>query len=81
MAATAETTLADIDLTDLDRWVEGVPYDWFALLRREDPAFWQDERDGRVGVLLAELGLVSSNSCRRIHCIHVVTPRRAAARL
>ena len=47
MAATAETTLADIDLTDLDRWVEGVPYDWFALLRGEDPVFWQDERDGR----------------------------------
>jgi cytochrome P450 len=47
MAAIAETTLADIDLTDLDRWVEGVPDDWFALLRREDPVFWQDERDGR----------------------------------
>jgi cytochrome P450 len=47
MAATAEISLADIDLTDLDRWVQGVPYEWFALLRREEPVFWQDERDGR----------------------------------
>lgn len=47
MVATAEASLADIDLTDLDRWVEGVPYDWFALLRREEPVFWQDERGGR----------------------------------
>jgi cytochrome P450 len=38
---------AEIDLTDLDRWVEGVPHDWFALLRREAPVFWQDERQGR----------------------------------
>lgn len=47
MVTTAEPTLADIDLTDLDRWERGVPDDWFALLRREAPAFWQDERDGR----------------------------------
>jgi len=45
--ATVEATLAEIDLTDLDRWVEGVPYDWFALLRREEPVFWQDECEGR----------------------------------
>jgi cytochrome P450 len=42
-----EAGLADIDLTDLERWVEGVPDDWFALLRREAPCFWQDEREGR----------------------------------
>jgi cytochrome P450 len=47
MAATAEISLADIDLTDLDRWVQGVPYEWFALLRREEPVFWQDEHNGR----------------------------------
>ena len=41
------TSTADVDLTDLDRWVEGVPHDWFSLLRREAPAFWQDERAGR----------------------------------
>jgi cytochrome P450 len=47
MAATAEISLADIDLTDLDRWVKGVPDEWFALLRHEEPVFWQDEREGR----------------------------------
>jgi len=47
MVTTAEPTLADIDLTDLERWAVGTPYDWFAVLRREAPVFWQDERDGR----------------------------------
>ena len=47
MISTADISLWDVDLTDLDRWVEGVPHDWFALLRREAPAFWQDERAGR----------------------------------
>jgi cytochrome P450 len=46
---TSKPTLADIDLTDLDRWVEGVPYDWFELLRREAPVFWQDEPRGGRG--------------------------------
>jgi cytochrome P450 len=41
--------LADIDLTDLDRWVEGVPNDWFTRLRREAPVFWQDEPQGGRG--------------------------------
>lgn len=41
--------LADIDLTDLDRWVEGVPYGWFERLRREAPVFWQDELRGGRG--------------------------------
>jgi cytochrome P450/nitrite reductase/ring-hydroxylating ferredoxin subunit len=40
-------SLDDVDLTDLDRWVEGVPHDWFALLRRDAPLHWQDEREGR----------------------------------
>jgi cytochrome P450 len=47
MTAVAEAALADIDLTDLDRWAQGVPHDWFALLRRDAPVFWQDERRGR----------------------------------
>jgi cytochrome P450 len=47
MTAVAGTSRADIDLTDLDRWSRGAPHDWFALLRREDPVFWQGERDGR----------------------------------
>jgi cytochrome P450 len=47
MATLTKPSLADIDLTDLDRWVRGVPYEWFELLRREAPVFWQEERDGR----------------------------------
>jgi cytochrome P450/nitrite reductase/ring-hydroxylating ferredoxin subunit len=42
-----EAALAEIDLTDLDRWVEGVPYGWFDLLRRFAPLHRQEERDGR----------------------------------
>ncbi len=38
--------LDDVDLTDLDRWERGVPYEWLTLLRREAPLFWQPERDG-----------------------------------
>jgi len=40
-------SLEAVDLTDLDRWVEGVPHDWFALLRRAAPLHRQEERDGR----------------------------------
>ncbi|HEY7197027.1 MAG TPA: cytochrome P450 [Gaiellaceae bacterium] len=47
MTAVAEASLADIDLTDLDRWAQGVPHEWFELLRREAPVFWQEERRGR----------------------------------
>jgi cytochrome P450 len=47
MTATAEASLDGIDLTDLDRWAEGVPHEWFALLRDEEPVFWQEERAGR----------------------------------
>jgi len=47
MTALARASLADIDLTDLDRWAAGAPHEWFALLRREAPVFWQDERGVR----------------------------------
>ena len=47
MSATARASLADVDLTDLDRWAKGVPHDTFALLRSEAPVFWQNERHGR----------------------------------
>jgi cytochrome P450/nitrite reductase/ring-hydroxylating ferredoxin subunit len=39
--------LDDVDLTDLDVWERGVPYDWLALLRRDAPLFWQPELEGR----------------------------------
>ena len=32
-----------VDLTDLDRWVRGVPYAEFARLRRQAPVGWSDE--------------------------------------
>jgi cytochrome P450 len=32
-----------IDLTDLDMWARGVPYDDFARLRREEPVAWFEE--------------------------------------
>jgi cytochrome P450 len=47
LSAVAGLSLSDVDLTDLDRWATGVPHDWFALLRRQSPVFWQDERQGR----------------------------------
>ena len=47
MTTAAETLLEGIDLTNLDRWEQGVPHEWFALLRDEQPVFWQDERNGR----------------------------------
>jgi cytochrome P450 len=47
MSAAAETSLSDVDLTDLDRWANGAPHEWFALLRRSAPVFWQEEQHGR----------------------------------
>ncbi|MBV9534785.1 MAG: cytochrome P450, partial [Solirubrobacterales bacterium] len=47
MSAVAGVSLADVDLTDLDRWSAGVPHEWFAMLRRAAPVFWQDEQRGR----------------------------------
>ena len=64
MATLTRPSLADIDLTDLDRWVQGVPYDWFELLRREAPLFWQDERDGR-GLLVGHALRGRDRRCRR----------------
>lgn len=39
-------TLQDVDLASHDEFVDGVPYEYFALLRREDPVHWNDEPDG-----------------------------------
>ncbi len=43
------TTLADVDLANLDTFVAGVPHDMFDLLRREAPVSFQPERDGGSG--------------------------------
>src|SRR5271170_5962238 len=37
------------DLTDLDMWAHGVPYDDFARLRREAPVAWFDEEAPNSG--------------------------------
>jgi cytochrome P450 len=38
-----------VDLTDLDTWARGVPYDEFARLRRESPVAWCDEAPPNSG--------------------------------
>ncbi|MGA2520200.1 MAG: cytochrome P450 [Acidimicrobiales bacterium] len=37
---------APVDLTDSRNFVEGVPHEWFAYLRRNAPAYWHEEADG-----------------------------------
>ena len=39
-------SLADIDLTNADVFATAIPYDAFALLRREDPVHFNPERNG-----------------------------------
>lgn len=36
----------DIDLTDSTAFVDRVPHEWFAFLRKNAPVWWQEERDG-----------------------------------
>jgi cytochrome P450 len=36
----------EIDLTSHDAFVEGVPHEFFARKRREEPVFWHPEREG-----------------------------------
>jgi len=38
--------LKDVDLTDPDLFQRGTPHDMFALLRRESPVHWHEERNG-----------------------------------
>jgi cytochrome P450 len=42
-------TTAAVDLTDLDRWVRGVPYQEFGRLRREAPVAWFGEAPPNSG--------------------------------
>ena len=46
MGIAADLRLEDVDLADHDNFVERVPHEMFALLRREDPVFFQHEPDG-----------------------------------
>ena len=43
---TTGVSLDDVDLTDHDAFVPGVPYEWFTLLRQQDPVHWQEEPEG-----------------------------------
>jgi cholest-4-en-3-one 26-monooxygenase len=38
--------LSEIDLWDLDRFVEGVPHEWFTTLRHEAPVYWHAKDEG-----------------------------------
>ena len=40
--AAHEPTLGDIDLTDMDRFAESFPHEWFTLLRREAPVWFHE---------------------------------------
>ena len=42
-------TLADVDLTDLDTFVQGVPHEQFDVLRAEAPVYFHNEHDGGGG--------------------------------
>lgn len=43
------TTLDAIDLSDHDAFVDHVPHEWFAELRRNDPVHWNSEPGGGRG--------------------------------
>ena len=43
------TTLDAIDLSDHDAFVDHVPHELFAQLRKHDPVHWNEERDGGRG--------------------------------
>ena len=44
------SSLQDINLWDKDRFVEGVPHEWFETLRREAPVFWHEGDEGPRGM-------------------------------
>ena len=43
------TPTPTVDLTDLDMWARGVPYEQFARLRSQAPVAWSEEPDGGPG--------------------------------
>ncbi|MFA5884788.1 MAG: cytochrome P450, partial [Acidimicrobiia bacterium] len=48
--------LADIDLTDPDAFVPGVPHEWFERLRREAPVYWHPDEESVGGGFWAVTG-------------------------
>jgi cytochrome P450 len=47
MAIAASPNVSDINLTDLETFVERTPHDWFKRLRDDAPCYWQEEVNGR----------------------------------
>lgn len=48
---TVPTSMAEVDLTDLDLCADGFPYELFALHRREEaPVWWHEPTDRRTGI-------------------------------
>lgn len=41
--------IKDIDLTNLEKFKDGAPWEAFAALRRDEPLFWNDETGGNQG--------------------------------
>ena len=41
--------LSDIDLRDSEKFVAGVPHDWFAFLRKEAPVWWHEDDESIKG--------------------------------
>ena len=68
-------TLSDfIDLSDHDNFVDAVPHEAFAQLRREDPVHWNPEPDGGAGFW----AVTRYEDIRTVHRTPRSSPRRSA---
>jgi cholest-4-en-3-one 26-monooxygenase len=61
VSVVAPTDAIDIDLTDPDAYVEAVPHEAFALLRREDPVSWQEDDEGGFWAVTRHADIVTVN--------------------
>ena len=60
--------LSDINLLDLDRFIEGVPHGWFTYLRHNAPIYHHPEPDGPGFWVLtkhADVSAVGRDASRR----------------
>jgi cholest-4-en-3-one 26-monooxygenase len=53
--------LDEIDLTDPDAYVERVPHEQFATLRREAPVFWHEDAEGGFWAVTRHADIVTVN--------------------
>jgi cytochrome P450 len=54
-------TLDQIDLTDPDAYVDGVPHEQFATLRREAPVHWHEDEEGGFWCITRHADIVTVN--------------------